>query len=169
MNEKLDKVYNLILGVILISLGIFMILYSQKFPKFISLSKILPGPSFFPTIIGSLFIILGGYLVTESLIILSKLSKNEKATKNFNFSKIVNDATFQNFFIFIFLSIIYLIIINYIGFYISTFLYSFILMKRLKVKNITAIISSILIIFLIWAIFYKIAFIPLPIGSLFRR
>jgi len=145
-----------------------MAIYSQRFPKFISMDKVLPGPAFFPTIIGILLILFGVYLIIKNLPKLKKL-KEPPAYENQSLLKFLNSYSFQNFLIFFFLTLVYPTVINYIGFYLGTFLYCIVTMKRLKVKWITAALSSILIIFIIWIIFHKIAFIPLPQGYIFRR
>lgn len=54
----LDKI---IFGITLFILGIFMILYSLTFPKVRMGEKIVTGPSFFPTIIGTLLVMSGIY------------------------------------------------------------------------------------------------------------
>ena len=61
---SLDKIS---LGVFLSILGVFMVLYSRTFPKVRMGEKIVIGPSFFPTIIGLLLLLYGGYITVINL------------------------------------------------------------------------------------------------------
>jgi len=150
-------------GIILSTLGIFMTLYSRTFPKVHSGQDAMTGPGFFPTIIGILLIVLGIY-VTIANLLSGKAISEEIGKKNNSFFK---SREFFNFLILVFFIAAYPMIIDILGFSIGTFLFCLILMKRLQVKWVSAILSSLIIVIFTLVIFGKIAFISLPIGIIF--
>jgi len=164
MKEKLKlPLGEIIFGIVLSILGIFMILYSRTFPKLYLSGDVMTGPNFFPTNIGILMIIFGIYTIIAN--ILSRKDLSEKVKKNeISFYR---SQGFFTFLIFIFFIAIYPPVINILGFFLGTFLFCFILMKRLQAKWMSAIIASIIIVFFSWIIFWKIAYISLPMGIIF--
>ena len=63
--------------------------------------------------------------------------------------------------------IVYLVLVNLLGFVTSTFLFLFVLMALLKQKRIILrIISSVTVSVIVWAIFRYFLVIPLPDGLL---
>jgi len=152
-----------IFGIILSALGIFMIFYSTTFPKVHSGGDVMTGPSFFPTIIGILMITFGIYTIIANLLSRKKLSEELKKNDNSFFKS----REFFNFLIFVLFIAVYPTVINVLGFFIGTFLFCFILMKRLQAKWISAILSSLILVIFTWIIFGKIAFISLPMGIIF--
>lgn len=152
-----------IFGMILSALGIFMIFYSTTFPKVHSGGDVMTGPSFFPIIIGIIIFAFGVYTIIPNLT--SKKIFQEKNENNFH--SFFKSREFFNFLIFIIFSAIYPTLINLLGFFIGTFLFCFILMKRLQAKWISAIVSSLILVIFTWIIFGKIAFISLPMGIIF--
>ena len=160
LKSDLGKV---LFGTVLSVLGICMILYSRTFPKVRSGGDVMTGPSFFPTIIGILIIIFGIYTIIANL--LSRESLSEELKKNDN--SFFKSREFFNFLIIVFFIAAYPTIINILGFFIGTFLFCFILMKRLQAKWISAILSSLILVIFTWIIFGKIAFISLPTGIIF--
>lgn len=164
MNEKSrSELGKVILGAALSAVGMFMVLYSRTFPKAHSGGDVMTGPSFFPTIIGIIMLALGIYTILSNLRSSKHISeKVEKSETSFYKSR-----EFLTFLIFLLFIAIYPTIINYLGFFIGTFLFCFILMKRLHAKWITSIVASVIIVLVSWFIFGKIAFIGLPTGIIF--
>lgn len=164
MKEKLESALGkVVFGIVLSILGIFMILYSRTFPKVHSGGDVMTGPSFYPTIIGIIMLTLGIYTILSNLR--SSKSISEKVEKNRN--SFYKSREFLTFLIFLLFIAIYPTVINYLGFFIGTFLFCFILMKRLNAKWMTSIVASIIIVLVSWVIFGKIAFIGLPTGIIF--
>ena len=164
MKEKLESVLGkVVFGIVLSILGIFMILYSRTFPKVRSGGDVMTGPNFFPTIIGILMITFGIYTIIANL--LSRKSLSEELKKNDN--SFFKSREFFNFLIFVLFIAVYPTVINILGFFLGTFLFCFILMKRLQAKWISAILSSLILVIFTWIIFGKIAFISLPMGIIF--
>lgn len=152
-----------VFGIVLSLLGIFMILYSRTFPKVRSGGDVMTGPSFFPTIIGILMIAFGIYTIILNLLSRKNLSEELKNNDNSFFKS----REFFNFLIFVLFIAIYPTVINVLGFFIGTFLFCFILMRRLQAKWIRAILSSLILVIFTWIIFTKVAFISLPMGIIF--
>src|SRR5659263_389092 len=119
-----------VFGIVLSLLGIFMILYSRTFPKVRSGGDVMTGPSFFPTIIGILMIAFGIYTIILNLLSRKNLSEELKNNDNSFFKS----REFFNFLIFVLFIAIYPTVINVLGFFIGTFLFCFILMRRLQAK-----------------------------------
>jgi len=166
MKKKLEIALDKIsFGVVLSILGIFMILYSRTFPKVRMGEKMVTGPSFFPTIIGLLLVIFGIYTIIFNLLLKKRVYKEQKVFINL----FCTSNEFLNFFIFIFLIALYPTIVNLLGFFIGSFLFCIILMKRLQARWINTILSSLIIIIFTWIVFGKIAFISLPKGIIFNR
>jgi hypothetical protein len=164
MEEKSEPVMGkVVFGIVLSIIGIFMIFYSKTFPKVHSGPDVMTGPSFFPTVIGILMIILGIYSIITNFLSGKNLKEGFKQN-NYSFFK---SREFFNFLIFIIFIAIYPTVINFLGFFIGTFLFCFILMKRLQARWISAILSSIILVIFTWVIFGKIAFISLPTGIIF--
>lgn len=158
---SLDKIS---LGVFLSILGVFMVLYSRTFPKVRMGEKIVTGPSFFPTIIGLLLLLYGGYITVINLPFKKRVFKEQKMSINSFFT---SNEIF-NFFIFVIFIALYPAIVNIMGFFVGSFLFCIILMKRLQAKWISSILSSLIIVIFTWIVFGKIAFISLPKGIIFN-
>lgn len=164
MKEKLESALGkVVFGIVLSLVGIFMILYSRTFPKVRSGGDVMTGPSFFPTIIGILMIAFGIYTIILNLLSRKNLSEELKNNDNSFFKS----REFFNFLIFVLFIAIYPTVINVLGFFIGTFLFCVILMKRLQAKWIRAILSSLILVIFTWIIFTKVAFISLPMGIIF--
>ena len=158
------KIGNAIFGTSLCILGSFMIFYSQTFPKVHTGGDVLTGPSFFPTIIGILMIALGIFYLILSYFQQAKVERKYNQENRGNFFK---GREFFNFLAFVALTALYPTIINFLGFFVGTFLFCVILMKILQAKWINAILSSLIIVGLTWIIFVKIASVSFPVGIIF--
>jgi hypothetical protein len=165
VNEKKSRpnAGKIAFGIILFTVGIFMLLYSRTFPKVHSGGDIMTGPGFFPTVIGIILILFGIYTTIVAFLSRGKIQDMIK-TDGLSFLK---SREFQNFLIIICFAALYPTIIDYLGFFIGTFLFCFLLMKRLQAKLSNAIVSSVILVFLTWIIFRKIAFISFPTGTIF--
>jgi len=164
MKKKFESALGkVVFGIVLSLLGIFMILYSRTFPKVRSGGDVMTGPSFFPTIIGILMIAFGIYTIILNLLSRKNLSEELKNNDNSFFKS----REFSTFLIFVFFIAVSPRVINVLGYFIGTFLFCFILMKRLQAKWISAIFASSILVLFTWVIFTKIAFISLPMGIIF--
>lgn len=164
-NKSQISFEKVLFGVVLSVLGTFMISYCRTFPKVRMGEKIVTGPSFFPSIIGLLMLLYGVCLVIFNLLPKNRVYQEHKITVN----TLINSYELSNFLIFIIFIALYPTIVNVLGFFIGSFLFCVILMKRLQAKWINTIISSLIIVIFTWVIFGKIAYISLPTGILFNK
>ena len=149
---------NLIFGTVLIGVAILVIVEASFFPKFVVSGKKLPGPAFFPTILGIILVISGFYEIIMALLEkrFFRLSKP--------FSNYLKDWGIQNVLILLLMLIIYVPIIKFLGFILGTFIISSLLMVRLKTGWIRSVVVSIALIVVIVLLFEKVFKIPLPEG-----
>lgn len=156
----MGKKTNIWFGIILIVIAVFVIIISLGFPSFIVGDKKLPGPNFFPVILSIILIITGGY----EILIACRDMRAKKATK---ISKeYFKDWGNQNVLIIVFSLIIYVFLLEWLGFILATFIFSLILMIRLKTGWIRGIIFSTVAVIVIMLLFTKIFMVQLPEGSL---
>ena len=149
---------NLIFGMVLIGIAILVIVEASFFPKFVVSGKRLPGPAFFPTILGIILIISGFYEIIVSLIE-KRFIRGSKP-----FLEYLKDWGIQNVLILIFMLLVYVPIIKFLGFVLGTFIISLILMLRLKTGWLRGVMVSIALIIVIVLLFEKVFKIPLPEG-----
>ena len=158
MDEKVNPWMKLGFGCALISLAIFVIIEAVEMPPFVIQNKELPGPGFFPFIIGIILIAGGIYeilnpLVKKQLIISHKFSWN-----------FIKDRGKQNIIIAILAIIFYVPIIQWLGFLLGSFLFLVLLMARLKVGWLKSIVISAILILLTAWMFEKVFLVTFPIG-----
>lgn len=144
---------DIIAGAIFIALGLFIFTQTYNFP---SLEKGHPGPDLFPNLLALLFIVFGSVLIFKA----RKLS-SEKADSSTSTPKKISNA----FFVLAIVGI-YVLVVNIIGFLITSALLLFLLMKKLGVSLLKSSIASIIITLFINLLFSKILRVPLPYGIL---
>jgi len=154
MGKKTDVWF----GIILISIAIFIIIESLAFPDFISAGKKLPGPSFFPRILSIILIVVGVYEILLT-------GGNEHVIKREeSFAEYFEDWENQNVLIVVLSLILYIFLLKWMGFVLGTFLFSSILMVRLKTGWLRGTVFSAIVVIIIILIFEKIFRIQLPKG-----
>jgi hypothetical protein len=156
----MEKKTNIWFGVIIVGIAIFVIIVSLNFPPFILGDKKLPGPNFFPIMLSMILLILGGY---EILI----AWRDMRAKIPLKFSKeYLKDWGNQNVLIIIFRLIAYISFLKWLGFIFATFIFSLILMIRLKTGWIRGTIFSTVVVIVIMLLFVELFRVQLPEGSL---
>lgn len=156
----MEKKTNIWFGIILTGIAVFVIIISLGFPSFIVGDKKLPGPNFFPVILSMILIIAGGY----EILIAWRDIQAKKATK---ISKeYFKDWGNQNLLIIVFSLIIYVFLLEWLGFLLATFIFSLILMIRLKTGWIRGTFFSAVAVIVIMLLFVKLFKVQLPEGSL---
>ena len=149
-----------LVGFFCILLGIIVLILSSQLPKGRSEFNI-PGPNFFPTILGIGILLCGIYQVILGFIKKDILSINFKEVfKNIKNPEVINVL------IIIGLLLFFLIFFEIIGFVICLIIMMVIIMIRFKVKLIKMIITITIFIGIIIAIFELIFHITLPLGIL---
>lgn len=136
---------------LLIGLSIAMVIMTRDFPPGFRGSGL--GPSFFPILVTIVILFLVFLLLLETY---KKIDKNQK-------------INFKNLKAPLFLTVIiilYAIIIKFIGFRISTFVFLFVSTTFLKIEIKKALFFSFIITAIVYIIFRVLLKIPLPTGVL---
>jgi putative tricarboxylic transport membrane protein len=155
---RLNKQANIWLGIVLLIIAIFVIIISLGFPSFISFGQKLPGPNFIPVILSIILIISGSYEILRALFNRHEIQP-KKPSKEY-----INNWGNQNVIIIILGFILYIPIVQKLGFVITTFIFSLILMVRLKTGLLRGIIISAILVTIIMLLFTKLFRVPLPEG-----
>ena len=101
-------------------------------------------------------------LVPLSLLLLVKTLKNKEGLEQAG-PRVDIVLTFIGFLV------VYLLVMNYVGYFLSTFIFMLTGMIYLGYKNIKVmLITSATWIVFSYIIFYKILFVPLPLGKWFE-
>jgi len=148
------KKNDIIAGGIFIILGIFIFTQTYKYP---SPEKDHPGPDLFPNLLALLFIGFGLALILKSRRHFLKDRTEIEGTP----PKRVSNALFV-----LAIVAVYVGVVNFVGFLITSSVLLFILMKRLGVTILKSAITSMVITLFINLLFSKILRVPLPYGIL---
>jgi putative tricarboxylic transport membrane protein len=123
----------------------------------VSHMKVLYGPATFPLLIGT------GILVTGLCLLVSGGRKGTQIKKGF-----LQDNTWITMSGAMLAMILYGAILPFLGYEVSTFLTTIILLKVVgKYSWIKSIFSSVLITLVLWLIFTKLVYVPFPRGILY--
>lgn len=144
------KKNDFIAGGLFIALGLFIFTQTFTYP---SLEKGHPGPDLFPNILAILFIGFGLALILKARKLLPKTEMPCSTPKRIS-----------NAFFVVGIVAAYVILVNRVGFLITSAILLFILMKKLEVTLFKSVITSVLITLFINLLFSKILRVPLPYG-----
>jgi len=143
-----------ILGASFFVLGVSTFLYSRTFP---TLPDGVIGPGLFPMVISGVMTILGLYLVLCSL----KLRKSVAETKNIPHSKFELKLKMKG--LIVPLAVLaYILLVEQLGFLMTTWALNFILFLIFKVKLIKAVLISVVATLTIYYLFAILLSVPLP-------
>jgi len=149
------------IGIVIIVFCILLILFiiPDSIPT-IKTSGMIDSPRLFPYICSLLLMITGIYMIIYYEI-LSKHKANKETIKQ-------NKNELLRIIFFIIISIIYFIMINKLGYFLSTLIVLPIIFWYFGFKNKKIIITiSIIFVLAIYLLFYKIMLVPFPQGSIF--
>ena len=149
------KKNDVLAGLVFIALGIFIFTQTVSYP---SLEKGHPGPGLFPNLLAILFIIFGGVLILKARKPASLSEGNPKIPA-------APRRIFNAFFV-LAIIVIFLAVVNIVGFLITSAVLCFALMKRLGVTILRSAIASVVITLFINLMFSKLLRVPLPPGIL---
>jgi len=158
----MKKKGNIYFGIILIAIAIYVIIVSLTFPPFIQGGKKLAGPNFFPILLSIVLIVTGSY---EIFITLIEKKRKNKARKKLLLAYLNNWGN-QNVLLIILGLILYVPLLEWLGFALATFIFSLTLMIRLKTGWIRGTIFSTVAVIVIMLLFVKVFKVQLPTGSL---
>jgi putative tricarboxylic transport membrane protein len=145
-------------GGIFVVLGVFIWAMTLQFPV---LDDNHPGPSLFPRVLGTLFIVFGGMVLYSGWK--SKVKKTKEETSPEKEQIILN---YFNPILVIILIAAFIALANKFGFIITGVAILFTLMMKLRVSLLKNSMVSILLVCFIYFIFSKVLRVPLPIGLL---
>ncbi len=143
---------DIIAGSIFIALGIFIFTQTWNYP---SPEKGHPGPDLFPNILALLFIGFGLALIIKARKLIS--AGNEI---------VLGPRRISNALFVLAIVVVYVGVVNFVGFLITSAILLFLLMKKLGVTLLKSAIASIMITLFINLLFSKILRVPLPYGIL---
>lgn len=146
------KKNDLIAGALFIALGIFIFTQTWNYP---SPEKGHPGPDLFPNLLALLFIGFGLSLMLKARKLSSTKSENVPSPKS-----IANALSVLA------IVAVYVGVVNFVGFLITSAILLFLLMKKLGVTLFRSVLASIMITLFINLLFSKILRVPLPYGIL---
>jgi putative tricarboxylic transport membrane protein len=143
---------DIIAGGIFIALGIFIFTQTWNYP---SPEEGHPGPDLFPNILALLFIGFGLALILKARRLISAEAEIISGPKK------ISNALFV-----LAIVAVYVGVVNFVGFLITSAVLLFLLMKKLGVTILKSAIASIIITLFINLMFSKILRVPLPYGIL---
>lgn len=155
----MSKYKNLLYGVVLIALSIFVIMYSTGFPKYTVRGQELPGPSFFPTVLSIFLIVIGVYEILKDVV--DNIKKKERKSKD---DSHITKRGFINIIIVVAGIILFVPFIELVGFKLGAFVFAAALMWLLGVKILNSLIYSAVLTVVIVVIFELLFKIPFPQG-----
>lgn len=147
---------DLIAGMVFIALGIFIFTQTYSYP---SLEKGHPGPGLFPNLLALLFMVFGGVLVVRSRRS-GPSFQSIAPPRGSKVAGILNAGSVLG------LIVLFVLVVDHLGFLITSALLLFLLMKKLGVSLLRSAASSILITLFIHLMFAKLLRVPLPPGML---
>ena len=142
-------------GGIFVALGVFIWAMTLQFPV---LDDNHPGPSLFPRVLGTLFIVFGG------MVVYSGWKSREVQQTNPDEEQI--PLNYFNPILVILLIAAFIALANKLGFIITGVAILFTLMMKLRVSILKNSMVSILLVCFVYFIFSKVLRVPLPIGLL---
>ncbi|MFZ5966061.1 MAG: tripartite tricarboxylate transporter TctB family protein [Bacillota bacterium] len=146
---------DIISGIIGVLISAYVFYESSKFPEDIVM---IIGPSYFPRILATALLLVSGILIIHAY-----LGKSKKINGSFD----IKNPGIQRAGIALLVTMIYCMVLNTLGFIISSTLYLFFLMVLLKKRNyIKMTIISTFVTLGIYFIFKALLNITLPSGFL---
>ncbi len=146
------KKNDIVFGAIFAALGIFIFTQTLFYP---SLEKGHPGPGLFPNLLAVLFIIFGGILILKAR---KPPAPGEEEPVPSARRKV------SNAFLVLGVVVVYVAVVDLLGFLVTSAILLFILMKKLGAPAVRSAVASVCITLFINVMFLKILRVPLPPG-----
>ncbi|RJQ65286.1 MAG: tripartite tricarboxylate transporter TctB family protein [Desulfobacteraceae bacterium] len=150
------------IGELIFSSTIFLVacaLYyvASTFPDYQKTDQV--GPALWPKMILLIILILSGILTAKNgNRLLSGIRSSEGSAPGPRVNRMLIAA--------VALSLAYVFIVSYAGFLVSIFLFQIIFLRILRVRNpVTLILYPVCLTFIVYAVFIRLLYIPLPKGS----
>ncbi|AEE92223.1 conserved membrane protein of unknown function [Tepidanaerobacter acetatoxydans Re1] len=151
------KRINIVTGIIFIALSIFIFVQSLSFQQTMITDNFI-GAAFFPRMIAVIMLILSAILIVSSIL--------EKDWHN-DTSSIFKWETFKFPLIGVIVLLIYIMLLDKLGFIIDTIILNIVLLSIFRYNNkILTLLLSCAITLAIFQVFQRILMVPLPSGLL---
>ena len=147
------RVSNTVIGLIIIMFGGGVLIDTRSFP---TLENGYPGPSLFPNILAVLFIIAGIVLVVQGVHSREKFLKFDTTG--------ISQGGVANMLLVLAAIVFYIVVSDFLGFQITSFILLVVLMKWLRVSIFWSLLMSMVITEAIYILFAKILLVALPWG-----
>ncbi len=147
------RISDTVIGLVIILFGGAVLTYTRSFP---SLENGYPGPSLFPNILAVLFILAGIVLVVQGV-------RSRETFLEFDTSGI-SQGGFANILLVLAAIVFYILLSDFLGFQITSFILLFSLMKWLRVSTLWCLLMSVVITEAIYILFAKMLLVALPWG-----
>jgi putative tricarboxylic transport membrane protein len=147
------RISNTVIGLVIILFGGAVLIDTRSFP---SLENGYPGPSLFPNILAVLFIIAGIVLVAQGVRCREKFLKFDTTG--------IGQGGVVNILLVLVAILFYILLSDFLGFQITSFILLVGLMKWLRVSTFWSLSMSVVITEAIYILFAKILLVALPWG-----
>lgn len=127
---------------------------------FILIKQLPPKAARYPYFVLGLMVFLTLILAINTFIIKAKNTEEEKEEEK------LNGILYKQFFLIILLSAVYVVLIDVIGFFVTTAIYLFVTMLTLKSNIKWSIVVSILFPIFLYLVFVSFLRVPVPKGFL---
>ena len=152
---------DLYMGVFLILLSILAYIETLAYPM---------ESAYFPRFIIILLLLLGGVVLVKEVFIIRKNREENspEALPTTEGTVFWKTPAFRKVSMMIFSSLVYMAVMEQIGFFVTTLIYLPIMMKLLGIKKLrTIILSTGIVVFFIYVIFVSFLNVPFPDGMTF--
>ncbi len=152
----------IVIGLLCIAPGILVLILTRSFPAGAASNMQLSGPAFFPNVLSIILIIMG--LLQLGQGILRKTENAEGSVRNA--LKVLSRPASVTLIITILLIAFYIAAVERLGFFVTSYLFLFLLLWRLKVVWWKSLLTALIFLAVIYLIFAKVFMISLPAGIL---
>ncbi|MBO5493546.1 MAG: tripartite tricarboxylate transporter TctB family protein [Pyramidobacter sp.] len=152
--------HSVLLSLILIGMCAYIWFDTSRYPDWLMDARQIASPKTFPRLIAT---IIGGIGVVE---LLRSIAGRSWAGDTFFAGLKRRDEGVLNVILIIGLILLYVPMLTYFGYAISTFLFAFLLMLRLHVKPLTALFTAVIAVVIVLLLFNFAFRVSLPAGEL---
>ena len=163
MSMNKDNKHSALLGVVLVTISIYIWYNTSFYPDYLMDSRQIASPRTFPRLIA---LVLGGCGIYECI---QGIRVRSWKKDNFILELFGRAEGAINVVLFVICGVCYVFLLPYLGYFISTTTFAFVIMLRLHVKFFKSIFISILSVIFILLLFNLIFKVALPSGSLLMK
>ncbi len=167
--------YSLNFPILLFLLGVTTLLFASQLPVFIQRGQRLPGPQYFPTMLGVFLCIAGVVELARYLNCRRKRSPgcvdqvsapSEKLGFGARIERVAKNWGNQSVALLLVSLLIFVLVLPSLGFVLTGVLFSLVMLLRLNAKPLPAVLLSVVLVVIIAFIFVSAFRVPLPRGIL---